>query len=394
MKKIKSIGFSGKNVYFDRITNPRPIMENRLQKWAYISIVCVIAVMAMIYAKSVLIPIVISAFLAMLLVPINNKFEKWGIPRIAAITISVILIALFIAGIVWIIVIQVSRFSSDLDIILARLSSLGERLYPLLDRVLGDRQDIDFNKIGQRVAEWFLKNLSSFSQALLNALSGLSVLILIPFYLFMFLLYRDHFVEFSIRLYKNESPEKVRLVVSDLRRVVQLYLSGVLKVMGILVILYSIGLTALGIRHAIFFAIVASALNIIPYIGPWIGSLLPMIFALLTKESLWYPIGVLLVTFLIQTVENNYLTPKVVGSNVQLNPIVSFIALIVGGLIWGIAGMIIFIPAFGIVKKLFELSPKTEAYAFLLGEEQDEEARVKKSLYKYMKKKWDNRVRK
>lgn len=369
-------------------------MENRLQKWAYISIVCVIAVMAMIYAKSVLIPIVISAFLAMLLVPINNKFEKWGIPRIAAITISVILIALFIAGIVWVIAIQVSRFSSDLDIILARFSSLGERLYPLLDRILGDRQDIDFNKIGHRVAEWFLKNLSSFSQALLNALSGLSVLILIPFYLFMFLLYRDHFVEFSIRLYKNESPEKVRLVVSDLRRVVQLYLSGVLKVMGILVILYSIGLTALGIRHAIFFAIVASALNIIPYIGPWIGSLLPMIFALLTKESLWYPIGVLLVTFLIQTVENNYLTPKVVGSNVQLNPIVSFIALIVGGLIWGIAGMIIFIPAFGIVKKLFELSPKTEAYAFLLGEEQDEEARVKKSLYKYMKKKWDNRVRK
>ena len=67
--------------------------------------------------------------------------------------------------------------------------------------------------------------------------------------------------------------------------------------------------------------------------------------------------------------EGAFLTPKITGGNVNLNALITFLGLIIGGLIWGIVGMVIIIPTIAILKKLFELSPHTEPYAYLFGEE-------------------------
>jgi predicted PurR-regulated permease PerM len=161
----------------------------------------------------------------------------------------------------------------------------------------------------------------------------------------------------------------VRNQIRDLRKVIQKYISGVFKVMIILAVLYTAVLFGLGIKHAIFFGVFAGILNIIPFLGPFLGAILPVIFAFLTKDSLWYPLGVIIAFQVIQLVEGNFLTPKIVGNNVNLNAFVTFLGLLIGGTIWGIAGMIIIIPTMAVLRQIFELTEETKPYAILLGEE-------------------------
>lgn len=351
-----------------------------LSKLANFSIFIAAIVLLLIYAQNILIPIVIAAFFAMLMVPLVNWMERKGINRIISISFAIVICLLILGGVISIIVSQVSSFSNDFAQIQERFDVLQEQVNPYLQKLGNYGLVLELESIEQKAIEWAGKNLNVFTNALSSTLSSLSLLVLIPVYLFMFLLYRDHFVVVTCKIFKEYEPGHVASVVSDLRRVIQDYLSGVIKVMCILIVLNFIAFTALGLKHALFFAMLGGFLNIIPYIGPWVGSVIPVVYALLTKDSLLYPLGIFLSIWIIQTVENNYLTPKIVGSNVNLNPIASFIALILGGFIWGVVGMIVFIPAFAILKKVLELSPDTEVYGYLLGEEPKEE--TKKNLEK------------
>jgi predicted PurR-regulated permease PerM len=78
---------------------------------------------------------------------------------------------------------------------------------------------------------------------------------------------------------------------------------------------------------------------------------------------------------IIQLIESNFLTPKIVGSNVNLNAFATFLGLLVGASIWGVIGMILIIPTLAVLKKIFELSESTMPFALLLGEEKNNDAK-------------------
>lgn len=342
-------------------------------------------ILFLIYAQSLLMPIVISAYLAMLLFPLVSFLERHKIPRIIAIVLAILLSVAVMTGVGWFFTEQIRGFASDLSDIQVRFEQLSQQLSAWVRNNLGVQDALEFNDLDKKAFAYLQQNASTISGMAFNTLGNLSIMILIPVYLFMFLLYRDHFTQFCIRLFKEQKATRVVEVVSDLRRVIQQYISGVLKVMLILAVMNAIAFYALGIKHALFFAVFAAILNIIPYVGPLIGSIVPITYALLTKDSLWYPVGVLIAMNVIQTIEGNFLTPKIVGSNVSLNPITSLLALLIGGALWGVVGMILFIPATAILKKLLELSPATEVYGFLLGEEDPELRRRNNILLRWMR---------
>lgn len=323
----------------------------------------------MIYAQGIVVPLLIAGFLSMLLMPLVYRFEQLRIPRLLAIIFSLLLVILFLGGIGFFFGTQLSNFTEDLTDIQQRFNEISGQLQTTINQIFGIQNALNFENINDQLLTYIKSNAGKIFGVAFSALGRLSLFILIPVYVFMFLLYRDHFVKFIIKLFKDEPSEKVVYVVTDLRKVIQHYILGMLKVMAILATLNAIGLMILGIKHAIFFAIFAAILNVVPYIGPLIGSILPITFALLTKDSLWYPVGVLISFTINQSIEGHFLTPKIVGSNVSINPLTSLLALIIGGTIWGIIGMILFIPMAAILKKILELSPKTEVYGFLMGEE-------------------------
>ena len=326
-------------------------------------------VLIFIYGKTLLVPLVAGAFIAMLLVAPVNKLESYGVPRILSIVIMLLFSMSVLGALGWFFGLQIAKFAEDLTGVQTNLDKFIENTSLFIEENFGVKDAISLQRINDQVFKFLKEHASGISSAAFSTLGSLGSLILLPVYMFMFLLYRDHFTTFAVKLFHKHSPAVVVSVVTDLRKVIQNYISGVVKVMAILAILNIIALSALGIKHAFFFGIFAAMMNILPYVGPLIGSTLPMIFALLTKDSLFYPVAVLMSFVIIQSIEGNFLTPKIVGSNVNINPIVSLIALLIGSLLWGVVGMILFIPLAAIVKKLLELSPSTAVYGYMMGEE-------------------------
>jgi predicted PurR-regulated permease PerM len=131
-------------------------------------------------------------------------------------------------------------------------------------------------------------------------------------------------------------------------------------------VLNSIGLLLLGIEHAIFFGFLSGTLTMIPYVGITIGAALPTLVALVTKDSGWYAVGVIAVHSVVQFLEGNFITPKITGSKISINALAAIVALLVGGKIWGIAGMILAVPAVGILKILLSYSTSLKPFVILL----------------------------
>jgi predicted PurR-regulated permease PerM len=132
-------------------------------------------------------------------------------------------------------------------------------------------------------------------------------------------------------------------------------------------ILNSVGLYLLSIPHAFLFGFIASILTFIPYIGIIVASLLPISIAWLTFNSIWYPIGVIAIFAFVQYLEANLIFPLVVSNRLKINALVTILAIVAGGLVWGVSGMILFIPFLGILKLVADRTPSLKTLSILLG---------------------------
>ncbi len=342
-------------------------------------VMMIVIVFFLIIGRGLLIPLFMGGFFAILFTPLSNWLESKKVPRVLSTIISLVAMIAVVAGLVSFVIGTVSNFSQDFDDVSGRINGYAEDIDEWVINNLGEDPEMREKANTDYLKAMLTDNSKGISDFALKTVGSLSGLVLIPVFMFFFLLYRDHLTLFMIELYKEKDQETVRRQIFTLRKLIQNYIVGVVKVMGILAVLNVIALTALGIQHAVFFGVIAAILNIIPYVGPFLGALMPIIFAFLTKDSLFYPLAVLGVYQLIQLIESNFLTPKIVGSNVNLNAFITFLALLVGGTIWGVAGMILIIPALAILREIFELSESTKPFALLMGEEKEtkKEAKIK-----------------
>ena len=339
----------------------------------------IVLVFFLIVGKSLLVPLFMGGFFAVLFTPLSNWLESKKVPRTISAVLSLLLNIAIVVGLLVFIITTISNFTSDFDNVSEKLSNYAKDI----DQWTMTNFGIDEN-FEDKASDDYIKtllqeqgaNITGFALRTVGSLSGT---VLIPVFMFFFLLYRDHLTEVMIRIYRDKDPQLVKMRITNLRKLLQNYIIGVVKVMGILAVLNVTAFTALGIKHAIFFGLIAAFLNIIPYVGPFIGALMPMVYAFLTKDSLFYPIAVLVSYQLIQLIEGNILTPKIVGGNVNLNPFITFLGLLVGGTIWGVAGMVLIIPTLAILREIFELSDQTSPFALLLGEERSDEKPKEKS---------------
>ncbi|WP_296701257.1 AI-2E family transporter [Algoriphagus sp.] len=338
----------------------------------------IVLVFFLIVGKSLLVPLFMGGFFAVLFTPFSNWLEKHKVPRTLSSIISLLLNIALVVGLLAFIISTVSNFTQDFDNVSGKLTSYAKQVDDWTYENFGINENLE-EKASDDYVKTFLQehgaNITGFALRTVGSLSGS---VLIPVFMFFFLLYRDHLTEVMIRIYRDKDPQLVRMRITSLRKLLQNYIIGVVKVMGILAVLNVIAFSALGIKHAIFFGLIAAFLNIIPYVGPFIGALMPMVYAFLTKDSLFYPLAVLASYQIIQLIEGNFLTPKIVGGNVNLNPFITFLGLLVGGSIWGVAGMVLIIPTLAILREIFELSDQTSPFALLLGEEQAHDKTEKK----------------
>jgi len=114
--------------------------------------------------------------------------------------------------------------------------------------------------------------------------------------------------------------------------------------------LNSIGLLLLGVDHAILFGMLTAFMTMIPYVGIIISSLLPITVAWVTTNSVFYPLGVIAIFAFVQYLENSVIFPKIVGQQLNVSSWAILVALIAGGIVWGVSGMVLFMPFVAILK--------------------------------------------
>ena len=194
----------------------------------------------------------------------------------------------------------------------------------------------------------------------------MTTLLLTLVYTFLFLLYRTAFKEFILYHFRGGKRDRAEEMVTKIQKVAQNYFFGIILIIIILGTLNGTGLWIIGLDYPFLFGFFAALLAIIPYIGTFIGGLLPTLYALINYDSIWTAVAVVGLYVSVQAVEGNILTPKIVGSRVSLNPLIALVSLFIGGLIWSIAGMILFIPIIGILKVIFDSIDTFKPYGLLL----------------------------
>jgi predicted PurR-regulated permease PerM len=323
----------------------------------------------LILAKNILIPFTIALVFTFLLLPVSKRLEHWRVPKVLAILISITLAFAVVVSLLYFFYSQVLSFVNDWPVLKETLAAKWESLQIFISETFHvsrlEQQVWLKTKIQENASTGGVLVLGIFSATT----SFLASFALIPIYIFFLTLYRGKFKEFIRLVTKEDKNDQALLLVKKVSVVSQKYLVGIFLDVFILSILNSSGFLILGLPHAILFGVLASLLNIIPYIGVLIGSILPIMMAFLTKDAMAYPLAVLGICLFVQFLDNNFITPYVVGSSVSINPLTATLVLVASSLIWGIPGMILCMPLTGMAKVVCDHIDSLKPYGFLLGEE-------------------------
>ncbi len=334
-----------------------------------ILLVGLIACIVILYfTKVILAPLIFALIIAILLQPIVKFLVKKKINRIIAIIITLFLALLIIVAITVFIGIQLNKFSDSLPIFVEKFTLILNNTVEWFSSTF----EIDVTKINGWISlrknEIINSSSSSLGQTILDLGSGIIILFVVPVYIFMILYYQPLLIDFSQKIAGLGNQNKVNIMIIEIKSIIQGYLIGLVFEFLIIATLNSIILLLLGIEYAILLGIIGALLNLIPYIGGLVGVAIPMMIAVVTKESAWYAIYVLILYYIIQLIDNNFIVPKIVASRVKINALFSIIAVLAGGLLWGIAGMFLSIPILAIVKLIFDHIEPLKPYGFLLGD--------------------------
>jgi predicted PurR-regulated permease PerM len=193
--------------------------------------------------------------------------------------------------------------------------------------------------------------------------------VLIPFYAFLILYHRRMLVDLLIGFFAKEQASRMREVVELAVSTYYGFIKGMLVVYFAVGVLNSIGLLLLGIPHAILFGFLTAFMTFVPYIGIIIASLLPISYAWITYDSALYPLGVVAIFAFVQYLEANLIFPWAVSQRLKLNTLATLMVIVIGGILWGAVGMILFVPFAAILRLVAERIEGWDGLARFLGQE-------------------------
>lgn len=332
----------------------------------------VLIFLVMHYAKSFLVPIATSALLAMLLVPVCRKLESWKFNRGVAAAVSVVVTLLIVVGVMYIVIHELVVLSKD-------MSTIGERLTQAMAKVqvyISEHFHVPIAKqrtyLQEQIVTWSNAAGKQISGLFFSVFSILGNLLIVTVYTILMLIYRTRIKRFVLKLVHryagNENLSNAQDIVEKITLVSSRYVAGVFLVVLILSVIYFIGLTVIGIENALFFAIIAALINIIPYIGSVAGGAIVVAYTLITRDTLTVPIVTTIFFTIVQQLDSYVLTPKITGGQVQLSPLFTIMVLLLGGMVWGVGGMVLFIPLLGVIKVVFDNVESLQPYGYLIGD--------------------------
>ncbi|WP_080057297.1 AI-2E family transporter [Spirosoma aerolatum] len=322
--------------------------------------------------QDILVPLALSGLIAVLLRPIENWLIRLGMHKVIAISLALLAAIIIITGVTVLISLQLSDFTDDIPKIRDHINDFVQDAKRWIRREynVSYRQQ---EKYLQKAQAQTLNTLQSPDT--LGVITGpLGTILLMPIYVFLLLYYRSMLLHFIVVLFPEKHTERVRVVMAEVKAVIQSYMVGLLIETACVAALNSIGLMILGVQYAILLGVMAAILNLIPYIGGLVATGLTVLVTFSTNPELSVILGVIGIFLFVQFIDNNVLVPLIVASKVRINALVSIVGVLIGGALAGVSGMFLSIPAIAIMKVIFDRVDSLRAWGVLLGDQTPEEA--------------------
>lgn len=343
--------------------------RSSLEKVALSLFIISVVITILILAKLVLIPLAISVFIAYLLYPLVWKIEKWGVHRSVAILAVLLASVILFAGIVMLISVKLSNMTIDFGHIQEQVSNSLDSITALLQEKTG----LNGNTIDTYIKQGVSSALTSVENKAGKIFSSTTTVLfqigILPVFTFFLLYYRQKTANFIFRLAGQQHRAKALKVLREISSVATKYITGQFLVILILAVLNTIGLSIIGVPNAVVFGSLAAVLNLVPYLGMLTANIITMLYVIFTMADPFHTIiYILLMYMVIQFLENNLITPSIVGNNIKINPFAIIVSLLIANLIWGVAGMLIIIPSLAMLKIVMRNIDDLKPFAYLISD--------------------------
>jgi len=315
-------------------------------------------------ARIVLVPLLASVALAYLLAPLASWFERRGWSRTTASLLTVTGVALVVAlALIFLVPSIWEQLLKSYDqgrALLADQARVEDALYRIrqaspalsqyVDQLVASFRDrarqAEFRAI---VFGWMRSGLFG----LVNLTASIIDLLLIPFFVFYLL---SDYRQVRARI-EQVIPPRHRTIASDLigqlSRVLSTYVRNQMLISLTMALLYGLGFTILRVPLGLTVGLLAGLLNFVPYLGTLTGLILSLVFVVLDGAGLGRTLGVLGVFAAVQAFEGYFLTPKLLGSSLNLHPMWVLLGLMIGGNLFGLLGIILAVPVIATGKVIF-----------------------------------------
>lgn len=325
-------------------------------------------------------PIIVGFILAYLMDPVVSFFERQLIklgkykifrrfksPRTWAAVISVVLLAILLAGLISLLV-----FSVTDQIRLAKLDDIIQLFTRLTDSLTGffnaiqsklNDMDIESGQLKQYISEVtnqalnILKNFATSTVASITNFSGYLTSFIFSIIIgFYFLIdgrmFTTYLKKVSCALFSDNANKRMDGIIHDVDTVFSGYLRGQLTDALVMMILISLVLSVTGVKFAVVIGIFAGIGNLIPYFGPIVAYISTTVVCLINGDIKRLIIA-LIALFVIQAIDGNFIGPKLLSRSIKIHPLIIIISLIFGSAIGGFLGMLLAVPLGAYLKMVF-----------------------------------------
>ncbi len=357
-------------------------MKLSFQKLFYV-IATVFSIFAfMIFAKTVLIPLAFALLVSFILLPVANRFELWGLNRTLAALLSILIVILMIVGGIFLFSNEILNLSQEFFEIRHKIALVLAEATLYINKNLNFLPHLDKGELVERLKNWLSDSAGALlGQTFSTTAAFLTGLFSTIVFTFLILIYRTGFTDACTWFFPKNKRASAIVMFNSMQQVGKKYLLGMITLMIIVGLANSIGLWILGIDNPFLFGFLAGVLAIVPYIGTTVGAAIPVLYTFISYDSFWMPIAVVILFWLIQTIENNFLSPKIVGGSLKINALAAILSIIVGGVVWAVVGMILFLPFASMLKVVCVEYESLKPIGLLMGEYDKEQSDTENKFF-------------
>jgi predicted PurR-regulated permease PerM len=322
----------------------------------------------LILGRPILIPLAFALFMSFILFPLAKKLESWGMGKVPAAFLSILSVILIIAGGIYLFSSQLIELLKELSDFHNRIISAFAEVTVYINKNVNIISNLGKNELFNKTRDMFNESSASLATKTFTTsttfLAGLFGTII---FTFLILIYRNGLTNALMGFSPEDKKERVLKMFKSVQQVGQKYLSGMIFLITITGLLNSIGLWIIGIDNPFLFGFLGAVLAVVPYVGTTLGATIPALYAFVSFDSFWPVFAVAILFWVVQLLTDNFLSPKIVGGSLRINALASILSMIIGALVWGVAGMILFMPFAAMLKVFCAEFEELKPIALLIG---------------------------